>query len=75
MGWAMLQTINLTPVAIAEGHAFADSMFGQNIRTISHDNVASAVFSQPPMHQLACRNRRQRKNMARWIFMKASSGQ
>ncbi|MGB0207081.1 MAG: FAD-dependent oxidoreductase, partial [Candidatus Puniceispirillaceae bacterium] len=41
--------INLTPVAIAEGHAFADSMFGQNIRTISHDNVASAVFSQPPI--------------------------
>jgi len=41
--------INLTPVAIAEGHAFADSCYGQNSRTISYDNVASAVFSQPPI--------------------------
>ena len=41
--------INLTPVAIAEGHAFADSLFGGRPRHISHDNVASAVFSQPPL--------------------------
>lgn len=41
--------INLTPVAIAEGHACADSLFGGKERTISHDNVASAVFSQPPI--------------------------
>ena len=41
--------INLTPVAIAEGHAFADSLFGGRVRQISHDNVASAVFSQPPL--------------------------
>jgi len=41
--------INLTPVAIAEGHAFADSLFAGQSRHISHDNVASAVFSQPPL--------------------------
>ena len=41
--------INLTPVAIAEGHAFADSEFGQNVRIADHLNVASAVFSQPPI--------------------------
>lgn len=41
--------INLTPVAIAEGHAFADTLYGANPRTVSHDNVASAVFSQPPL--------------------------
>ncbi len=41
--------INLTPVAIAEGHAFADSEFGGNKRVVSHNNVASAVFSQPPI--------------------------
>ena len=41
--------INLTPVAIAEGHACADSLFGGKERSISHDNVASAVFSQPPI--------------------------
>ena len=41
--------INLTPVAIAEGHAFADSEFGNLIRQADHVNVASAVFSQPPI--------------------------
>ena len=41
--------INLTPVAIAEGHALADSLFGKNPRTVDHSNVASAVFSMPPI--------------------------
>ena len=39
--------INLTPVAIAEGHAFADTEFGGMDRKADHANVASAVFSQP----------------------------
>jgi glutathione reductase (NADPH) len=39
--------INLTPIAIAEGRAFADTEFGNNPRAISHENVPSAVFSQP----------------------------
>ena len=39
--------INLTPVAIREGHAFADTQFGgKNIR-VDHSNVASAVFTTP----------------------------
>ena len=41
--------INLTPVAIAEGHAFADTMYGDNPRRADHTNVASAVFSMPPI--------------------------
>jgi glutathione reductase (NADPH) len=41
--------VNLTPVAINEGHAFADTLYGNNDRIISHDNIASAVFSQPPI--------------------------
>ena len=41
--------MNLTPVAIAEGHAFADSFFGGNYRVANHENIASAVFSQPPI--------------------------
>ena len=40
---------NLTPVAIAEGHAVADLLFGGRSRIIDHDNVPSAVFSQPPI--------------------------
>ena len=41
--------VNLTPVAINEGHAFADTLYGSNDRIISHENIASAVFSQPPI--------------------------
>ncbi len=40
---------NLTPVAIAEGHAVADSLFGGRPRTLDYENIASAVFSQPPI--------------------------
>ncbi|MFK7840877.1 MAG: glutathione-disulfide reductase [Sphingorhabdus sp.] len=41
--------VQLTPVAIREGHAFADTVFGGNPRTISYDNIPSAVFSSPPI--------------------------
>lgn len=41
--------IQLTPVAIREGHAFADTVFGNNPRTVDYENVPSAVFSQPPL--------------------------
>ena len=40
--------IALTPVALMEGHAFADSRFGGMDRPVDHANVPSAVFSQPP---------------------------
>jgi glutathione reductase (NADPH) len=39
--------INLTPVAIREGHAFADTVFGAKPTHMEHDLVASAVFTQP----------------------------
>ncbi|MDY6803343.1 MAG: glutathione-disulfide reductase [Cyanobacteriota bacterium] len=39
--------VNLTPVAIGEGRAFADTEFGNTPRAMSHKNIASAVFSQP----------------------------
>ena len=41
--------INLTPVAIREGHAFADTVFGKKPWRMNHDTVPSAVFSQPPV--------------------------
>ncbi len=41
--------INLTPVAIREGHAFADTVFGNRSRQADHADVPSAVFSQPPV--------------------------
>jgi glutathione reductase (NADPH) len=41
--------LNLTPVATAEGHALADSLFGHMPRSISLLNVPTAVFSTPPL--------------------------
>ncbi len=41
--------VNLTPVAIYEGHAFADTVFGGMTRPVNHEFVPSAVFSQPPV--------------------------
>jgi glutathione reductase (NADPH) len=41
--------LNLTPVATAEGHAVADSLFGNRPRTVSLENVPTAVFSIPPI--------------------------
>jgi glutathione reductase (NADPH) len=39
--------INLTPVAIREGHAFADTVFGGKPTIVDHCNVPTAVFSEP----------------------------
>ena len=41
--------VNLTPVAIREGHAFADTVFGNTPRKVDHTLVPSAVFSQPEL--------------------------
>jgi glutathione reductase (NADPH) len=39
--------INLTPVAIREGHAFADTVFGGRRVEVDHADVPTAVFSEP----------------------------
>jgi glutathione reductase (NADPH) len=39
--------IALTPVALGEGHALADRLFGNKARHLSYVNVPSAVFSDP----------------------------
>jgi glutathione reductase (NADPH) len=39
--------LNLTPVAIREGHAFADTLFGKRKIEVDHADIATAVFSQP----------------------------
>jgi len=41
--------VNLTPVAIREGHAFADTVFGNLPRSVDHSLVPTAVFSQPEL--------------------------
>ena len=44
--------INLTPVAIREGHAFADRIFGGKPTQVNYDLVASAVFTTPEISAL-----------------------
>ncbi len=39
--------VNLTPVAIREGHAFADTVFGGKDVKVDHSLIPTAVFSQP----------------------------
>jgi glutathione reductase (NADPH) len=41
--------VQLTPVAIREGHAFADSVFGGKPRTIDYKTIPTAVFANPPI--------------------------
>jgi glutathione reductase (NADPH) len=41
--------MNLTPVAIAEGSAVAETLFNDNPTTVDHTGIPTAVFSQPPM--------------------------
>jgi glutathione reductase (NADPH) len=41
--------IALTPVALMEGHCFADTVFGNKPRKPDHRDVPSAVFCQPEM--------------------------
>ena len=41
--------VQLTPIAIREGHALADRLFGGRQTTLDYDCIPSAVFSQPPL--------------------------
>ena len=41
--------VQLTPVAIREGQAFADTVFGGKPSRVSYDCIPSAVFSHPPL--------------------------
>ncbi len=41
--------IQLTPIAIREGNAFAETLFNDNPTKVDYDCVPSAVFSHPPM--------------------------
>ncbi len=41
--------VQLTPVAIREGHAFAETVFGGTPTRVDYENIPSAVFSHPPI--------------------------
>lgn len=41
--------VNLTPVAIREGHAFADTLYGNKPTAVDHTIIPTAVFSEPEL--------------------------
>ena len=57
--------INLTPVAIREGHAFADTVFGNKPTPIDHLDVATAVFSEPEVGTVGMTETEARAQLAR----------
>ena len=57
--------INLTPVALMEGHCFADTVFGNKPRKADHRNVPSAVFCQPEMANVGLTEEEARQHAGR----------
>ena len=56
--------INLTPVAIREGHAFADTVFGKRPVQVDHSNIPTAVFSQPEVGTVGMTEREARAHFS-----------
>jgi glutathione reductase (NADPH) len=63
--------LNLTPVAIREGHAFADSVFGNRPTRVDHADVPTAVFSQPEVGTVGLTEEQARAEFARVDIYKA----
>jgi glutathione reductase (NADPH) len=57
--------VNLTPVAIREGHAFADTVFGGKPTPVDHENVPTAVFSEPEVGAIGLTEAQARARLAR----------
>ena len=63
--------INLTPVAIREGHAFADTVFGGKPTAVDHTNVPTAVFSEPEVGAVGLTEAQARERLAQTDIYKA----
>ncbi len=63
--------INLTPVAIREGHAFADTVFGGNPTKVDHTNVPTAVFSDPEIGMVGLTEAQSRARLVQTDVYKA----
>jgi glutathione reductase (NADPH) len=63
--------VNLTPVAIREGHAFADTVFGGKSISVDHTNVPTAVFSEPEVGVVGLTETQARERLHRTDIYKA----
>jgi glutathione reductase (NADPH) len=64
--------LNLTPVAIREGHAFADTVFGGRPTRVDHLDVPTAVFSEPEVGVIGLTETMARERFARIDIYKAT---
>jgi glutathione reductase (NADPH) len=64
--------VNLTPVAIREGHAFADSVFGNKPTPVDHTEVPTAVFSEPEVGVIGLTEAQACQRLARVDIYKTS---
>jgi glutathione reductase (NADPH) len=64
--------INLTPVAIREGHAFADSVFGGRPTAVDYGNVPTAVFCEPEVGAVGLTEAQARQSFARVDIYKSA---
>src|SRR5580698_7881890 len=64
--------INLTPVAIREGHAFADTVFGKRQVQVDHADIPTAVFSQPEVGTVGLTDAQARAQFGHVDIYKAS---
>jgi glutathione reductase (NADPH) len=63
--------LNLTPVAIREGHAFADTVFGKRPDQVDHATIPTAVFSQPEVGTVGLTEAQARAQFSRVDIYKA----
>jgi glutathione reductase (NADPH) len=64
--------VNLTPVAIREGHAFADTLYGGKPTPVDHSNVPTAVFSEPEVGVIGLTEEQARQQLAKLDVYKTS---
>jgi glutathione reductase (NADPH) len=64
--------VNLTPVAIREGHAFADTVFGHKPTRVDHGDVPTAVFSEPELGTVGLTEEQARAKLAKVDIYKTS---
>jgi glutathione reductase (NADPH) len=63
---------NLTPVAIREGHAFADTVFGNRQVRVDHADIPTAVFCQPEVGTVGLTEAQARAEFSRVDIYKAT---
>jgi glutathione reductase (NADPH) len=56
--------VNLTPVAIREGHAFADTVYRNLPMAVDHADIPTAVFSSPPVGAVGLTEKQARAHFA-----------